>query len=126
MKAFTLLIREEFGESGMSRAEFSRIYNIPLRTLEEWDAGRREPSRWAVDLLARAVLEDLWGELNPVFEVTGIEEDGDWWIEATTKSYTEAILTAREHAEKKDYKKIEIRYNIIETEDGLEYKTLNW
>ena len=32
-------IREDLG---MNRTEFSRYIDIPLRTLEEWEAGRRQ------------------------------------------------------------------------------------
>lgn len=43
---------------GVSRAEFSRRYGIPIRTLEDWDAGTRTPSDWVLRLLERAVRED--------------------------------------------------------------------
>jgi putative transcriptional regulator len=43
---------------GVSRSEFSRRYNIPLRTLEEWDAGRRTPPTYVIELLERVVTED--------------------------------------------------------------------
>lgn len=43
---------------GVSRAEFSRRYNIPIRTLESWEAGVRTPPEYVRQLLERAVLED--------------------------------------------------------------------
>lgn len=43
---------------GISRAEFSRRYHIPLRTLEEWDAERRIPPGYVMELLERVVTED--------------------------------------------------------------------
>lgn len=43
---------------GISRAEFSRRYEIPIRTLEEWDHDQRHPSPWALKLLERVVKED--------------------------------------------------------------------
>lgn len=43
---------------GVSRAEFSRRYNIPVRTLEDWAAGRRHAPPWALALLERVVKED--------------------------------------------------------------------
>ncbi len=46
------------GLLGVSRAEFSRRYKIPVRTLEEWDAGRRVPPEWTMELLERVVRED--------------------------------------------------------------------
>lgn len=47
---------------GVSRAEFSRRYNIPLRTLEAWDAGQRIPPEYVITLLERAVKEDMKNE----------------------------------------------------------------
>ena len=43
---------------GISRAEFSRRYNIPIRTLEDWDAGRATAPEWVYKLLERVVNED--------------------------------------------------------------------
>ena len=43
---------------GIGRAEFARRYHIPLRTLENWDAGVRKPPDWAVYLLERVVRMD--------------------------------------------------------------------
>lgn len=43
---------------GISRAAFSRKYNIPIRTLEDWDAGKKNPPEYVMDLLERAVRED--------------------------------------------------------------------
>lgn len=47
---------------GISRAEFSRRYGIPIRTLENWDAGTRQPSEWVLNLLERVVREDAGGK----------------------------------------------------------------
>jgi len=43
---------------GISRAEFSRRYGIPIRTLENWDAGTRQPPEWLLKLLERVARED--------------------------------------------------------------------
>lgn len=40
---------------GVSRAEFSRRYSIPLRTLESWEAGVRTPPEYVLDLLEESV-----------------------------------------------------------------------
>ena len=47
---------------GISRAEFSRRYEIPIRTLEDWDGGRATAPEWAYKLLERVVNEDKEGE----------------------------------------------------------------
>lgn len=36
---------------GMSRAEMSRVFEIPIRTLESWDAGVRQCPVWAEKLI---------------------------------------------------------------------------
>ena len=43
---------------GISRAAFSRRYNIPIRTLEDWDAGRKNPPEYVLEMLERIVRED--------------------------------------------------------------------
>ena len=41
-----------------SRAAFSRRYNIPVRTLENWEAGKNKCPDYVRELLERAVRED--------------------------------------------------------------------
>lgn len=43
---------------GISRAEFSRRYEIPVRTLEDWDAGKSSSPAWVLKMLERIVRED--------------------------------------------------------------------
>ena len=43
---------------GISRSEFSRRYNIPLRTLEDWDSGKAKAPEYVLDMLERIVRED--------------------------------------------------------------------
>lgn len=52
-------IRELRTKTGMNRREFSEFYGIPLRTMEEWESGRRVPAEYVVRLLAYAVEYDL-------------------------------------------------------------------
>lgn len=39
-------------EAGMNRKNFSEYTGIPLRTLEDWEAGRRNPPEYLVRLLS--------------------------------------------------------------------------
>lgn len=48
---------------GISRAEFSRRYHIPLRTLEDWDWNKKTPPAYVLELLERVVREDKLKEL---------------------------------------------------------------
>lgn len=47
------------GLLGINRTEFARRYHIPLRTLEHWDAGDRQPPEWALFVLERLVKMDM-------------------------------------------------------------------
>lgn len=53
--ANTLTITEMRNYIGVSRAEFSRRYRIPLRTLESWEAGVRTPPEYILQLLEESV-----------------------------------------------------------------------
>ena len=44
--------------SEKSRAAFGRKYDIPIRTLETWEAGISSAPRYLINLLTRAVMED--------------------------------------------------------------------
>lgn len=44
-------IKEAREQAGLSRAEMSRVFDIPIRTLEEWDAGRRTPPPYVEKLI---------------------------------------------------------------------------
>lgn len=41
---------------GISRAEMHRRYQIPLRTLEDWEAGKYKPTDYVESLLAYTLL----------------------------------------------------------------------
>lgn len=42
--------------TGFNRAEFARQQGIPLRTIEEWEAGRRKMPEYVLRLLAYKIL----------------------------------------------------------------------
>ena len=46
------ILKRVRGEVGMNRTEFSRHMDIPLRTLEEWEAGRRKAPEYVLRLIA--------------------------------------------------------------------------
>lgn len=45
-------------QTGMNRKEFSEYTQIPVRTLEDWEAGRRTPPEYIPRLLAYQVKFD--------------------------------------------------------------------
>ena len=46
------LIKEMRESTGLSRKEFSEHTGIPVRTLEDWEAGRRTPPEYIPRLIA--------------------------------------------------------------------------
>jgi len=59
-----MTIKEARTAAGLSRAEMSRRFEIPVRTLEDWDSGARQPAPWAEKLilekLERIAKENPW------------------------------------------------------------------
>jgi DNA-binding transcriptional regulator YiaG len=51
-----MTIKDARMAAGLSRTEMSRRFEIPLRTLEAWDAGDRTPPAWAEKLIVEKLL----------------------------------------------------------------------
>lgn len=43
---------------GLTQTAFGEKYQIPMRTIQDWEAGKRTPPIYVILLLERAVLED--------------------------------------------------------------------
>ena len=61
--------------TGMSRKEFSEHTGIPVRTLEDWEAGRRTPPEYIPRLLAYQMKFE--GIVSSKVEVKGKSECGN-------------------------------------------------
>lgn len=48
-------------EMGISRAEMSRTYAIPIRTLEDWEAEKNKPTIYTEALISYTILMDKMG-----------------------------------------------------------------
>ena len=46
------IIKELREQTGMNRREFSKYTKIPVRTLEDWEAGKRTPPEYVPRLLS--------------------------------------------------------------------------
>lgn len=49
-------IKELRNETGLNRREFAEHFQIPLRTVEEWEAGRRKPPEYIPQLIEYRIL----------------------------------------------------------------------
>lgn len=45
--------------TGLSRIAFSKFYDIPLRTVEDWEWEKKEPPVYVKNFLERIVKEDV-------------------------------------------------------------------
>ena len=52
-------IREMRSKLGITQGEFAARYNIPFRTIQNWETGSRKPPEYIIDFLERQVKEDL-------------------------------------------------------------------
>ena len=53
-----MTIKEIRTMTGLTQKDFAEFYEIPKRTLEDWEAERRIPAPYIIKLLERVVSED--------------------------------------------------------------------
>lgn len=46
-------IRQLRNEMGMTQSVFAMYFKIPIRTIQEWEQGRRKPPQYLINLLSR-------------------------------------------------------------------------
>lgn len=47
-----MMIKEHRQAAGLTQEEFSKLFEIPLDTVKNWDSGRRKPPEWVEKLIA--------------------------------------------------------------------------
>ncbi len=85
-----MTILEARKKTEMTRIKSSEVLGIPLRTLEEWEAGRRDPSPWAERLVIN--------ELTKIYLINSGGTDAD-----VLKRANGIILRERCRPAKEDY-----------------------
>ena len=60
------IIKELREQTGMNRREFSEYTKIPVRTLEDWEAGKRTPPEYVPRLLNYQLMYDKLRKDNEV------------------------------------------------------------
>lgn len=125
MKNIITQIREI---TGQSRVAFSKAYGIPVRTLENWEAGIAEAPNYTIDLLTRAALEDSGRYTTVRFFVTEIKAHDEFDHMDTTK-ITEAIRCTQNSWDclsEYDKKHSDFEIRIYEDGDCMNYDTIEW
>lgn len=114
--------------AGLSRAEMSRKYNIPVRTLENWESGATDAPDYTIDLLTRVVLEDSKRYEEIIYTVTHVRSDAEF-ESLKTQSITKAVKEAKsDWSCMTDYDKErnEIEIRIYELSEESREKSDNW
>lgn len=112
---YTEFMRKDLG---LNRTQFGKKYNIPLRTLENWEKEVTDAPEYVIDLLGRVVYADLTGK-KPSFYVVAIGKNDEWDC-GKFDSYIKAVKTASEEWENRTPShvvKVEIRLYEEDIED---------
>lgn len=110
-----------------TRADLSRTYDIPIRTLEDWEAGKSTPPEYVLDLLERAIREDeQLPRIYRIYVMNGQDESED----RKTANKKEAIRLAQALTKYHDKKDIEIRIYSEDIDDEececFDYDTIDF
>ncbi len=71
-------IRSLREKMGVNRTEFSKLNGIPLRTVEDWEAGRRTPPEYIPKLIAYQLkYEELIQKLSDTITLEEYVAEGD-------------------------------------------------
>ncbi|MDD6920587.1 MAG: helix-turn-helix domain-containing protein [Eubacteriales bacterium] len=46
-----MTVKEILKKSQLNQSEFSKLFGIPLRTVQDWHAGKRNPPEYVINLL---------------------------------------------------------------------------
>lgn len=68
------ILKEERVEYGITQKELSEITDIPLRTIENWESGKRHPSKWVEKLLKSYLKQYPRNKHGIITETIGVYE----------------------------------------------------
>ena len=68
------IIKEARAEYGLTQKELSEITDIPLRTIENWESGKRTPSPWVEKMVYSYLKQYPKNQHGIITETKGIYE----------------------------------------------------
>lgn len=76
-----MTVKELRAKTGLSQSQFAAHFGLPVRTLQDWEQGRREPPDYVVAMMER-ILELESGVCKTMIEalkhIPISEEDREW------------------------------------------------
>lgn len=101
-------IREMRTQLGVTQSEFASRYNIPFRTIQNWETGLRTPPKYITDLLEKRVKDDLINRRTAVLprydpQKSDLPKRGKYigaisWLKAVRECIGEDIVFALDEA----------------------------
>ena len=101
-------IRELRNQLGDTQSEFAERYNIPFRTIQNWETGVRKPPEYIMQLLESRIMADLVNRktvLLPKYDVQkkDLPKRGDYvgsisWLKAVQSCLGESVVFALDEA----------------------------
>ena len=67
-------IKDLRAQTGMSQKVFAEYFNIPVRTIQDWEAGRRTPPVYVVELIEYKIEKENLGMNKTIKEAMEIME----------------------------------------------------
>lgn len=93
---------------GDTQSEFAQRYNIPFRTIQNWEAGIRKPPEYILELLESRIMSDLINRktaLLPKYDAQkkDLPKRGDYvgsisWLKAVQNCLGESVVFALDEA----------------------------
>ena len=62
LKGGKMEIKEIRKMTGLSQVKFSEKYNVPVRTLQNWEAGKNSPPLYVIELLEFKIMQEFQKE----------------------------------------------------------------
>ncbi len=101
-------IRELRNQLGDTQSEFAARYNIPFRTVQNWETGLRTPPAYITDLLEKRILSDLVNRKTAVLpkydpQKTDLPKRRDFvgalsWLKAVRECLGDSVIFALDEA----------------------------
>ena len=101
-------IREMRSSLGITQSEFAARYNIPFRTVQNWEEGVRKPPKYVLDLLSNRIEIDLVNRKTTVLpkynpQKSDLPKRSDFvgaiaWLKAVNECIGEPVVFALDEA----------------------------
>jgi transcriptional regulator with XRE-family HTH domain len=103
-----MTIRDMRTQLGVTQSEFSKRYNIPFRTIQNWETGLRKPPEYIINLLKNRIREDLVNRKTTTlpkndFHKNNLPKRSEYigtlsWLKAVRKHIGEDVVFALDEA----------------------------